>query len=81
VKDNGTGIDAEHLPYIFDRFYRVDPDRNRSTGGSGLGLAITQALVHAHGGEIMVHSDGIDQGSEFRINLPSIGKNRLSKQA
>ncbi len=70
VKDNGTGIDAEHLPYVFDRFYRVDPDRNRSTGGSGLGLAITQALVNAQGGEISAQSAGAGQGSEFSISFP-----------
>ncbi len=71
VKDNGAGIDAKHLPFVFDRFYRVDPDRNRRTGGSGLGLAITQALVLAHGGEITAASDGIGQGSEFVLNFPS----------
>ena len=70
VKDSGTGLDPEHLPYVFDRFYRVDPDRNRRTGGSGLGLAITQALVVAHGGKIMAASDGKDQGSEFTIQIP-----------
>ncbi len=70
VKDNGTGISEDHLPYVFDRFYRVDSDRNRRTGGSGLGLAITQALVQAHGGNISVFSVGEGQGSEFLINLP-----------
>ncbi len=70
VKDSGTGLDPEHLPYVFDRFYRVDPDRNRRTGGSGLGLAITQALVVAHGGKIIAASDGKDQGSEFTIQFP-----------
>lgn len=72
VKDNGTGIDQGHLPFVFDRFYRVDPDRNRTTGGSGLGLAITQALVEAHGGEVTAASDGKDQGSEFTIRLPVV---------
>jgi len=71
VQDTGTGITDDHLPYIFDRFYRVDSDRNRRTGGSGLGLAITQALVQAHGGEITAASAGKDQGSEFLIILPS----------
>jgi len=70
VKDDGTGIEPEHLPYIFDRFYRVDPDRSRKTGGSGLGLAITQALVRAQGGEISASSLGKDQGSRFIISLP-----------
>jgi signal transduction histidine kinase len=70
VKDNGIGLDVEHLHFVFDRFYRVDPDRNRRTGGSGLGLAITQALVVAHGGKIKAASDGKDQGSEFTIQIP-----------
>ena len=72
VSDNGAGIDPEHLPHVFDRFYRADPDRSRQTGGSGLGLAITQALVHAHGGEIRATSAGKDQGSEFIIILPQL---------
>ncbi len=70
VADNGAGIAARHLPHVFDRFYRVDPDRNRQTGGSGLGLAITQALVLAHGGEIKANSPGENQGSEFTIYFP-----------
>ena len=70
VMDNGTGIEPEHLPFVFDRFYRVDPDRNRRSGGSGLGLAITHALVLAHRGEITAASAGRDQGSTFTIKLP-----------
>jgi two-component system OmpR family sensor kinase/two-component system sensor histidine kinase BaeS len=70
VSDNGAGIDPEHLPFVFDRFYRADPDRNRQTGGSGLGLAITQALVQAHGGDIEVSSAGRDRGSTFKISIP-----------
>jgi signal transduction histidine kinase len=71
VIDNGAGIDRQHLPHIFDRFYRVDSDRNRQTGGSGLGLAITQALVKAHGGEIKADSGGVNQGSIFTIDFPT----------
>jgi signal transduction histidine kinase len=70
VRDDGAGIEPEHLPHIFNRFYRVDPDRSRKTGGSGLGLAITQALVQAQGGEITASSLGKDQGSQFIISLP-----------
>ena len=70
VIDNGAGMESEHLPFVFDRFYRADPDRNRQTGGSGLGLAITQALVRAHGGEIQAFSEGRDQGSTFTITFP-----------
>ncbi len=70
IKDTGIGLEAEHLPLVFDRFYRVDPDRNRRTGGSGLGLAITHALVLAHGGTISAASAGKDQGSEFTMKFP-----------
>lgn len=71
VRDTGAGIDPKHLPFVFDRFYRVDQDRNRQTGGSGLGLAITQALVQAQGGEIGVTSPGRGQGSIFTISFPT----------
>jgi histidine kinase len=70
VKDTGIGISPEHLPHIFERFYRVDPARNRATGGTGLGLAITKALVEAHGGKITAVSEGEKQGSDFMIKLP-----------
>ncbi|MCJ7716391.1 MAG: ATP-binding protein, partial [Anaerolineales bacterium] len=71
VMDTGTGITTDHLPFVFDRFYRVDPDRNRRSGGSGLGLAITQALVLAHNGSIIATSEGKDLGSTFTMNFPS----------
>lgn len=69
VADNGPGIAAEHLPYVFDRFYRVDPSRTRETGGSGLGLTIARRLVEAHGGEIGVDSSP-GAGSRFWFTLP-----------
>jgi two-component system OmpR family sensor kinase len=69
VADNGHGIAPEHLPYLFDRFYRIDSSRTRKSGGSGLGLAITQSLVQLHGGTIEATSrPGV--GSEFRVRLP-----------
>jgi signal transduction histidine kinase len=70
ISDNGTGIESEHIPHVFNRFYRVDSDRNRKTGGTGLGLAISQALVTAHGGKLSVASGGLNQGSRFTISLP-----------
>lgn len=69
VTDNGTGIAAEHLPHLFDRFYRAEHSRSRTTGGSGLGLAITKHLVEAHQGTITVTSTP-DHGSTFTIHLP-----------
>ncbi|MCI0708736.1 MAG: ATP-binding protein [Chloroflexi bacterium] len=68
IIDTGTGIPAEHLPHIFERFYRVDQSRTRATGGTGVGLTIARHLVEAHGGTLTAHSDG--QGSEFMISLP-----------
>jgi two-component system sensor histidine kinase BaeS len=70
VADDGPGIAAEHLPHVFDRFYRVDPSRTRGTGGSGLGLAISRHLVEAHGGVIEVASTP-GAGSVFTIRLPN----------
>lgn len=74
IKDNGIGIAAEDLPYIFERFYRVDQSRSRSTGGSGIGLAIAKSLTQAHGGTIHVNSEpGL--GSEFIIIFPTSQNN------
>ena len=67
VRDNGPGIPAEHLPHVFERFYRADPSRARTTGGAGLGLAIVQGIVKAHGGTVAAASEG---GAVFRFTLP-----------
>lgn len=70
VRDEGTGIAAEHLPRLFERFYRVDKGRSRKLGGTGLGLSIVKHIVGAHGGSVGVESTpGV--GSRFRIRLPS----------
>ena len=69
VHDTGTGIAPEHLPFVFDRFYRADKSRARQTGGSGLGLAIVKQLVIAHGGTITATS-APGQGSTFTFTLP-----------
>ncbi|GAB4239254.1 MAG: HAMP domain-containing sensor histidine kinase [Stanieria sp.] len=69
VEDTGIGIAPEHLPLIFDRFWREDKARSRRAGGMGMGLAIAQALVHHHQGEISVTSQ-LAVGSCFRVRLP-----------
>jgi signal transduction histidine kinase len=70
VADKGIGIAAEHLPHIFDRFYRVDRSRARVLGGSGIGLTIARALVEAMGGTIGAESAGVGQGATFHFDLP-----------
>jgi len=71
VHDTGIGIPPEHLPHIFDRFYRVDKSRSRQAGGgSGIGLTIARALVEAHGKRIWVESEGEGKGSAFNFTLP-----------
>lgn len=69
VKDNGCGIDDNDLPYIFERFYRTDKSRNRSTGGAGIGLTITRAIVQSHGGTVYAESKK-GEGSIFSVIIP-----------
>ncbi|HMA44742.1 MAG TPA: HAMP domain-containing sensor histidine kinase [Gemmatimonadales bacterium] len=69
VQDTGSGIAAEHLPHVFDRFFRVEPSRNRALGGTGLGLAIARLLAELQGGDIAVESV-LCHGSTFTLWLP-----------
>ena len=69
ISDNGIGIAEENIPYIFERFYRVDSARSRQTGGTGLGLAISQQIISLHQGMIEVESK-INEGTSFYVKLP-----------
>ncbi len=71
VTDTGQGIAAEHLPHLYDRFYRIDTARDRTHGGSGIGLAIAKALAEAHGGGISATSPGPGRGATFMLRLPA----------
>jgi two-component system, OmpR family, sensor kinase len=73
VSDTGIGIPPEHLPHIFERFYRVDKARNRVQGGSGLGLSIARWIAQAHGGNISVNSKP-GKGTTFTVSLPIYNK-------
>jgi heavy metal sensor kinase len=69
VTDTGPGIAPDHLPHLFDRFYRADDARARTSGGTGLGLAIAKAIIESHHGEIHVDSE-LGKGSTFSVRLP-----------
>jgi signal transduction histidine kinase len=83
VEDDGPGIPAEHLPFLFDRFYRVDKSRTRQQEdglesdqdkeleGSGLGLSIVQWIAQAHGGQVVAYSE-VGKGSTFELQLPCL---------
>ena len=68
VKDNGIGIPKEHQERIFERFYRVDKSRSKSTGGTGLGLAIVKHIVELHDARIYLESE-VDKGTQIRIEF------------
>jgi signal transduction histidine kinase len=72
VRDTGIGIAPEHLPHLFERFYRVDKARTRTLGGHGIGLTISKALIEAHGGRIWATSDGPGTGASFTFSLPLV---------
>ncbi len=69
VADTGIGIAPEHLPRLFERFYRADTARSRGAGGAGLGLAIADWIARAHGGQIAVVS-AVGSGATFSVRLP-----------
>lgn len=71
VRDGGVGIAKENLTSVFDLFFQVDHSLARSQSGLGIGLTMVKRLVEMHGGAISVHSDGVGEGSEFRVELPA----------
>ncbi|MDA7698695.1 ATP-binding protein [Flavobacteriaceae bacterium] len=79
INDNGDGISEEHLPRLFERFYRVDKTRNRNQGGSGLGLAIVKHIIEAHHERVFVESK-VGIGSEFSFSLPLANKKEREKE-
>jgi len=76
VHDTGEGIKPDDIPYVFDRFYRGEKSRNRTTGGAGLGLAIARGIIEAHGGSIKVRSE---MGKEtcFTFTIPKIHQDHI----
>src|SRR4029434_4233704 len=70
VVDNGQGISAELLPYVFDRFRQADSSTRRRFAGLGLALSIVKYIVEAHGGTVEAHSPGEGKGSTFTVRLP-----------
>jgi signal transduction histidine kinase len=81
VNNTGEPIAPEHLPHLFERFYRTDSDRARATGGFGLGLAIAKSIVETHHGTISVASDA-QSGTTFTVSLPvDYAEKRATKHA
>jgi len=74
VSDNGEGISAEFLPYVFNRFFQADPSSKRRHGGLGLGLAIVRHLVELHGGTVAADSPGPGSGARFTVRLPVLAR-------
>lgn len=74
VTDTGVGIDAEHIPHLFEHFFRVDRSLRRTVSGSGIGLPVAKALVETIGGRIWAQSPGVGQGTTFTFALPIASK-------
>jgi PAS domain S-box-containing protein len=81
VRDNGCGIDAEHLPHVFERFRQLDQSTTRSHSGLGLGLAIVRHVVEAHGGHVVAESAGEGRGATMSVELPAVLELPLERAA
>jgi PAS domain S-box-containing protein len=81
VRDNGTGIEPEMLPRVFDLFAQADRQRHRARGGLGVGLTLVHRLVELHGGRVTAHSEGVGKGSEFVVRLPGLPPSRAAAPA
>jgi signal transduction histidine kinase len=79
VRDTGEGIEAEFLPYIFERFRQADSSSRRTHGGLGLGLSIVRSLVEMHGGQVRAESDGKEKGATFTLTLPLMALSDLEQ--
>ena len=79
VVDCGDGIPPQHLPHIFDRFYRTDSSRTRDAGGSGIGLTIARSIVEDHGGTLLAESLGAGHGATFTITLPTTTRRHIHR--
>ena len=77
ITDNGSGIEKDELPLIFERFYRTDSSRNSKTGGTGLGLAIAKKIIEDHGGQIYAESEK-GKGTKISFSLPKKEKNMIA---
>jgi two-component system, OmpR family, heavy metal sensor histidine kinase CusS len=71
IEDTGRGISPEHLPHVFERFYRVDPSRSKDSGGAGLGLAIVKSITAVHGGSVEMNSE-LGKGTKVTLSFPTI---------
>jgi two-component system heavy metal sensor histidine kinase CusS len=76
IADSGVGIPAEHIPHLFDRFYRVDPSRGQETEGTGLGLAICRSIAEAHGGQVRIESV-VGRGTRATFVMPASADNAV----
>jgi signal transduction histidine kinase len=81
VTDDGAGIAPEHVPHIFERFYRADSARDRDHGGTGVGLAISQAIAKAHGGILSASSQGPGRGTTVTLRLPTLAGQNLTESS